>query len=94
MGRQEQTGDPQKQPCTQCLCLGQGGGGGREGLPLWSVPAKVPHDNQAVLGPREEVAAVVCEGQAREVLIVSVQDGKEVTTGDLQTAWGEKRREL
>lgn len=47
-------------------------------------PAEVPHQRQAVLGPREEVAAVIGEAEAGEVLVVPVQDGQEVPVGDLR----------
>lgn len=47
------------------------------------LPAQAPYQHQAVLAPREEVAAVSCELQAGDVLIVTAQDDKEVSRGDL-----------
>lgn len=49
------------------------------------LPVKVPHQDQAVLAPRKEVTAVVGKAEAREVLVVSVQDGEEVPAGDLES---------
>lgn len=48
------------------------------------LPVQVPHQRQAVLCPREKVAAVISEAEACEVLVVSVQDGQEVSIGDLR----------
>lgn len=53
-------------------------------VPPGPPPAEVPHQRQAVLGPREEVAAVIGEAEAGEVLVVPVQDGQEVPVGDLR----------
>jgi len=54
------------------------------------IPVKVPHQGQTVLRPREEVAAVVSEAEAREVLVVPVQDGQEVPVGDLEPGKGQR----
>lgn len=47
------------------------------------LPAQIPHQHQAVLAPREEVAAVPCEPQAGDILVVAVQDDQEIPCGDL-----------
>lgn len=47
------------------------------------LPAEAPSQHQAVLAPRDKVAAVTCELQARHVLIVTAEDDQEVPSGDL-----------
>lgn len=56
--------------------------------PEWvrALPAQAPHQHQAVLAAREEVAAVPCELQAGDVLVVAAQDDQEVPCGDLGKA--------
>lgn len=49
-------------------------------------PAQAPHQHQAVLAPRQEVAAVPRELQARHVLVVAAQDDQEAPRGDLRRA--------
>lgn len=56
--------------------------------PEWvrALPAQAPHQHQAVLAAREEVAAVPCELQAGDVLVVAAQDDQEVPCGHLGKA--------
>lgn len=55
-------------------------------------PAQTPHQHQAVFAPRQEVAAVPCELQARDVLVVAAQDDQKVPRGDLQGAHTDQGR--
>lgn len=48
-----------------------------------ALPAEVPDQHQAVLAPRDKVAVVTRELQARHVLVVTGEDDQEVPSGDL-----------
>lgn len=48
-----------------------------------ALPAEAPSQHQAVLAPRDEVAAVPRELQTRHILVVAAQDDQKVPRGNL-----------
>lgn len=54
------------------------------------LPAQTPHQSQVVFSSRNKMAAVVCELQTGDVLIVTTEDRQQLTCGHLNQS--ENRR--